>query len=70
MISSMHSSIRPNLNKYENIWPMKTLKQKAKDKCDNNRTVEEIEEVDYIAPRFFVMYQPIANLGPFLLILV
>lgn len=49
---------------------MKTLKQKAKDKCDNNRTVEEIEEIDYIAPRFFVMYQPIANLGPFLLILV
>ena len=29
-----------------------------------------VEEIDYIAPRFFVMYQPIANLEPFLLILV
>ena len=49
---------------------MKTLKQKAKDKCDHNRDVEEIKEIGYIAPQFFVMYQPIANLGLFLLILV
>ena len=38
---------------------MKTLKQKAKDKCDNNRTVEEIEEIDYIAPRFLSCTNPL-----------
>ena len=38
---------------------MKTLKQKAKDKCDNNRTVEEIKERGYIAPRFLSYTNPL-----------